>query len=179
MGQLMKVMQVMAREQEEIHQENLRVATANPILTMPMNPLGGNTPIVNQPPYEGDLVHQNTVDTFDITVQRGVQTEIDDHQDTFFIPKVNYVYDAYRPSLVEVEKKFWIFMVERVFDEEHVATLEIPRSPLQIPVSSSPIAPLIIPSLVAPLVTIVPSLFYFESTKVVPWNYGSTIYIHG
>lgn len=72
-----------------------------------------------------------------------------------------------------------IFMVEQVFDEEHMATLEIPYSPLQIPVSSSSVAPMIILSPVAPLVVIVPSLFYFESTKAVPWNYGSTIYIHG
>lgn len=29
-----------------------------------------------------------------------------------------------------------------------------------------------------PLVIIVPTLFSFESTKVVPWDYGSTVYVH-
>lgn len=108
MGQLMEVMQTMARGQEEIRQENLRAATANPILTMLVNPLGDNTPIVTQPPHEGGPIHQNVVDTFAITVQGGAQTNIDDHQDTFLIPKVDYVYDAYRPSLVEVDKKLCV-----------------------------------------------------------------------
>lgn len=36
-----------------------------------------------------------------------------------------------------------------------------------------------IPYLAAPLVIIVPSSFHFESTKVVPWNYNSAVYIQG
>lgn len=39
-----------------------------------------------------------------------------------------------------------IFMVKQSSDEGHMATLEIPYNPLQILVSSSPVAPLIIPN---------------------------------
>lgn len=70
------------------------------------------------------------------------------------------------------------FMVEHASGEEQVATLEIPYNPLQIPVSSNSRVPMVIPSSVAPLVIIVPSPFHFESTKVVPWNYNSDMYIY-
>lgn len=109
MGQLMEVMQVLSRGQEEIRQANLRATTANPVLTMPVNPLGGNgTLVVIYPPPEGGPVHQNAAHTFSIPVHVGAHTEIDDHQDAFFIPKVDSVYDAYGPSPAEVEKKFCI-----------------------------------------------------------------------
>ncbi|XP_050895276.1 uncharacterized protein LOC127101883 [Lathyrus oleraceus] len=70
-------------------------------------------------------------------------------------------------------------MVEQVSDDEHVATLEIPYTPIQILVSPNPRVPMVIPHLAAPLVIIVPSPFHFESTKVVPWKYNSAVYIHG
>lgn len=38
---------------------------------------------------------------------------------------------------------------------------------------------MVIPYPTAPLVIIVPSLFHFERTKDVPWNYNSVVYIHG
>ncbi|KAI5444286.1 hypothetical protein KIW84_012786 [Lathyrus oleraceus] len=90
---------------EEICQDNLRVTAYNHIVTMMVNPLGGNgTPIVIQPPPKGDIVNQNVAHTFNIPV--GALTEMDDYQYAFFIPKVDYVYDDYGPSPVEVENKF-------------------------------------------------------------------------
>lgn len=74
---------------------------------MPVNPLGGNgTPVVTQSPPKGGPVNQNVAHTFNIYV--GSQTEMEDHQYAFFIPKVDSVYDAYGPSPADVEKKFCI-----------------------------------------------------------------------
>lgn len=70
-------------------------------------------------------------------------------------------------------------MVEQAFGEGKVVTLEIPYTPLQIPVSSHPSVPMILPSLVTSLVITVPSPFHFESTKTVPWNYNSYVDVHG
>lgn len=89
MGQLIEVLQTLARGQKEVRQANLRAATANPILTTPVNPLGANVPVATQPPPEGGPVHQNVAHTFDIPVQGRDQIEIDDHQDAF--------YNAYGP----------------------------------------------------------------------------------
>lgn len=104
-GHLMEVLQTLARGQGEACQANLRAVVANPVLTTPMNPLGGNVPIMTQPPREDGPVNQNNAYTFSTLVQWGAQTEIDDHQDTFYIPKADSIYDAYGPSPTEVEKK--------------------------------------------------------------------------
>lgn len=62
-------MQVMARGQEELRQTNLRVAAANPSITLPVNSvMGTSTPIVTQPPPEGGPVNQNDGPTFNIPI---------------------------------------------------------------------------------------------------------------
>lgn len=60
-------------------------------------------------------------------------------------------------------------LVEHVLTDEDVATLEILYCQTQILIPTNP---------VTPLVTIVPSPFPLESTKVVRWNYYSSLYIH-
>lgn len=93
MGQLMDVLQNLARGQEEICQANKRATTAtNPILNTTVGPVGGTGPIENGP------IHQNVAQTFHIPVQGGPQIEVDKHPKSF--------YDAYGPSPAEVEKKF-------------------------------------------------------------------------
>lgn len=42
MDQLMEVVQNLARGQEETRQANLRVVAANLVVTLPVNPVGGN-----------------------------------------------------------------------------------------------------------------------------------------
>lgn len=37
---------------------------------------------------------------------------------------------------------------------------------------------MVIPCPLEPLVINVPSLFHFESTKAIPWNYNSSVYIY-
>lgn len=63
-----------------------------------------------------------------------------------------------------------IFLVEHSSAADEVSTLEIPYYPVQIPIENAPTMPLVIAAL-AP--------FPYESTKVVPWNYKSTAYLHG
>lgn len=93
MGQLMDVLQNLARGHEEMRPANQRdVAATNPILTVPTGPMGGTCPI------EGGPAHQNTTQTFHIPVQGDPQIEMDEHPESF--------YDAYGPLPAEVEKKF-------------------------------------------------------------------------
>ena len=109
MGQLMEVIQVMARCQEEIRQSNLGVTTAIPSITLLVNQLGGiGTAIVTQTPPEGGLVNKNVGPTFNIHVNGGAHPEMDDHRDDFFISKVDSIYDAFGPPTAEVEKKFCV-----------------------------------------------------------------------
>lgn len=74
-----------------------------------------------------------------------------------------------------------MILVDQSPTTEEVVTLEIPydqaQIPLEIPYDMTPIPTS--PYLVIPLVIIVPSSFLFDSTKVVPWNYDSVVYIHG
>lgn len=78
-------------------------------MTLPVNPLGGTgTPVVTQPPLEGGPLNQNVDTTFNIAIHGGSQPVIDYHQDAFFIPKADSVYDAFGPSTVEMEKKLCV-----------------------------------------------------------------------
>lgn len=61
-------------------------------------------------------------------------------------------------------------MVEQILDVEDVSTLEIPYYLVQIPVANA---------LVTPLVITVLASFPYESKKIIPWNYGSTVYLYG
>ena len=61
------------------------------------------------------------------------------------------------------------FIVEYIHVVEDVSTLEIPYYPVQIPVVNT---------LVTPLVITVPAPFSYKSTKVIPRNYGSTVYLY-
>lgn len=80
MGQLMEVMQVITRGQEEMRQANLRAVTANPAMIHPVNPLGGaSTLVVAQPPLERGLVYLNVAQTFNIPVSGRAQPVIHDH----------------------------------------------------------------------------------------------------
>ena len=98
MVQLMKAIQAMARHQEDLRKDNLRVADVNPPMTLPVNPqVGTNPPIMTQPPPEGGPVNHNVGDTFNIPVNGGDQPEIDDPHDAFFIPKVYSAYDTFGP----------------------------------------------------------------------------------
>ncbi|KAI5440886.1 hypothetical protein KIW84_010375 [Lathyrus oleraceus] len=93
MGQLMDVLQNLARGQEEIHQENQRATVATyPILTVPTSLVGGTGPV------DGGSDHQNAAQTFHIPIQGAPQIEMDEHPESF--------YDAHGPSPAEVEKKF-------------------------------------------------------------------------
>lgn len=74
-----------------------------------------------------------------------------------------------------------VILVEKLSTAEEVSTLEIPydqnQIPLKIPYDMTPIPTSPYP--VIPLVIIVPYLFTFESTKEVPWNYDSAVYVYG
>lgn len=61
-------------------------------------------------------------------------------------------------------------LVEQVLTDEDAATLEIHYYQTQI---------LVLKNLVTPLTIIVPPPFPFESTKFIPWNYDSVVYIRG
>ncbi|XP_050918550.1 uncharacterized protein LOC127135978 [Lathyrus oleraceus] len=115
MGQLVEALQALARGQEKMRQANLRVTASNPaIVTILVNPLGGaGTRVVAQPPPERGLVYQNVAQAFNIHVNGRVQPEIDDHQDAFFTTRANSVYDAFGPSLADLERRFC--MVEERF----------------------------------------------------------------
>ncbi|KAI5428533.1 hypothetical protein KIW84_033498 [Lathyrus oleraceus] len=63
-----------------------------------------------------------------------------------------------------------IFLVEHSSSADEVSTLEIPYYLIQIPVENAPTTPLMIK---------VSTLFPYESTKVVPWNYNSIAYLYG
>lgn len=108
MSQLVEAIQVLARGQQEMRQANLRATTANPhVVTIPVNPPeGAGTPVVTQPPPERGPMYQNVAQTFNIPVNGRVKPEIDDHQDAFFTTRVDFVYDAFGPSLTDLERKF-------------------------------------------------------------------------
>ncbi|XP_050918478.1 uncharacterized protein LOC127135895 [Lathyrus oleraceus] len=99
MGQLMETIQAMDRGQEELRHANLRVAAANPPVTLQVN-----TPVMTQRPPEGGPMNQNIGAAFNILVNGGDQPKIDDHHDAFFIPKDDSFYDTFGPSTAEVEK---------------------------------------------------------------------------
>ncbi|XP_050889680.1 uncharacterized protein LOC127094968 [Lathyrus oleraceus] len=107
MGQLVEALQALARRQEEIHQANLRVVAANPVVvTIPVNPLGGaGTPVIAQPPLEKGPGYQNVAQAFNIPINGRAQPEIDDHQDAFFTIKVDSVYDTFGPSSADLERR--------------------------------------------------------------------------
>lgn len=74
-----------------------------------MNPTGENdVPVVAQLPPKGVPINQNVSNTFHIPIQGGPQADVDDHHDTFFMPKDELMYDAYGPSSVDVDRKFCI-----------------------------------------------------------------------
>ncbi|KAI5431547.1 hypothetical protein KIW84_035654 [Lathyrus oleraceus] len=99
--------------QEEKRNANLRVNVANPVVTLPVNHVWGNGALViTQPPPEDGPVNQNVAHTFNIADHGGSQADMDDHQDTFFMPKANSVYDAYGPSPAEVD------MIFRILEEK-------------------------------------------------------------
>lgn len=50
-------------------------------------------------------MHQNASHTFNIHVSEKAQPEIDYHRDTFFITRVDSIYEAFGPSIAEMEKK--------------------------------------------------------------------------
>lgn len=105
MGQLMKVVQAIARGQEEMRQDNLRSATTNPAVNL----VGSNdAQVITQPRPEGGLVNQNDAHTFYIPVHGGSHTDMDDHQYAFFILKADPIYDAQGPSPAEVDRKFGV-----------------------------------------------------------------------
>lgn len=70
MGQLMQAMQALARGQEEVRQDNMRVFVANHVVAiMLVNPLGGvGTAVVAQPPLKRGPMYQNVMQTFNIPV---------------------------------------------------------------------------------------------------------------
>lgn len=58
MRQLMEVMQVIARGQEEVRQVNMKTHVSNLVVICLVNPLGGaDTPVVAQLPPERGLVY--------------------------------------------------------------------------------------------------------------------------
>lgn len=59
--------------------------------------------------------------------------------------------------------------LEIPYDLTHVP-IEIPYDPILILATAYPVTPLVIT---------VPSPFTFDSTKEVPWNYDSEVYIYG
>lgn len=70
--------------------------------------MGNGVAVVTQPPCEGGPINKNIAHTFNIHVHGGYQPEIDNHQDVFFMPKDDSVYDAYGSSPAEVDRKFRI-----------------------------------------------------------------------
>ncbi|XP_050877383.1 uncharacterized protein LOC127081144 [Lathyrus oleraceus] len=108
MGQLVKAIQALARGQEEMRQDNLRVVVANPpIVTRLVNPPeGAGTPVITQPPPERVPVYQNAAQTFNIHINGRAQPEMDDHQDAFFTTRADLIYDAFGPSPADFERRF-------------------------------------------------------------------------
>ncbi|XP_050909002.1 uncharacterized protein LOC127122757 [Lathyrus oleraceus] len=111
-GQLMEVIQNVARGQEENLQTNQRATVVDPIV----NPAVGNgVPVVSQPPPEGIPINRNTANTFHISSQGGSQADVDDHNETFFMPKAQSMYDAYKPSPTDIDMK--LHLMEERFKE--------------------------------------------------------------
>lgn len=112
MGQLMETIQDVARGQKaiakgqkELCQATLRDATAgNPPTLIPAGlamqiPMG--PPVGIPPSMGGGLVNQSIMHTVNPPV-----LEVDDHNDAFFNPRDESVYDAFGPTSDDIERKF-------------------------------------------------------------------------
>ncbi|KAI5436872.1 hypothetical protein KIW84_023118 [Lathyrus oleraceus] len=154
--------------QEEMAQanpgSNINVNTTNPIM-------GNGVPIVTQPHVEGMPTNLNASHTYHVPIHGGSQAGTEDHNGDFFMPRNESVYEPFGPPQTKLERKLKM-MDERVqaIKADEVSTLEIPYYLVRIPVENAPVTPLVIT---------VPTHFPYESTKVVPWNYNSTAYLHG
>lgn len=66
MGQLTETIQAMARGQEELRHAAMRVATVNPLVSLPVN-----QPVGTHPPLEGGPLNQNSSPTFKSPINTG------------------------------------------------------------------------------------------------------------
>ncbi|KAI5407562.1 hypothetical protein KIW84_053713 [Lathyrus oleraceus] len=74
-----------------------------------------------------------------------------------------------------------VMIVEQLSTANEVATLEILYDPKRVPIEI-PYDPISVPTTtypITPLVITIPSPFAFDSTKEVPWNYDSKVYLYG
>lgn len=126
---LIESRQALSRGHEEMRQANLRVAATNPdVVTMPVNPLGGaGTPVTAQPPLERGPVYQTVAQTFNIPINGRAQPETKDNQNAFFTTRADLFYDAFGPSLADIEKKFHL-MEERFKAIEGLVTFGLDDS---------------------------------------------------
>ncbi|XP_050878416.1 uncharacterized protein LOC127082215 [Lathyrus oleraceus] len=123
MGKLMETIQAMARGQEAIARshEELRLANqrataatnhvlplGNPLVQIHVGSLEGTPPLGG-----GGPVNQNPI------VPPGF--EVDNHNDAFYNPREDSVYDAFRPTSDEIDRKFRVI-------EEKMKVMEGPNT---------------------------------------------------